>query len=49
VGLSPATVAGELRADAATLALSLGPNDAAALDSGRVIERVSPGFTPPQY
>jgi hypothetical protein len=49
VGLSPATVAGDLRTDAASLALALGPNDAAVLDSGRLVERVSPGFTPPQY
>ena len=49
VGLSPAAVAGDLRTDAANLALSLGPNDAAVLDSGRLVERVSPGFTPPQY
>ncbi|MCP2635862.1 hypothetical protein K0817_004675 [Microbacterium sp. HD4P20] len=49
VGLSPASVAGELRTDASSLALSLGPNDRAALDSGRVTARITPGFTPPQF
>ncbi|GAA5202929.1 MGH1-like glycoside hydrolase domain-containing protein [Microbacterium jejuense] len=50
VGLSAASVSGELRRDAAPpLALTLGPNDHASVADGHVTARRHPGFTPPRF
>jgi len=49
VGLVAGTVTGTLAEGAASVDLSLGPNDRATLRDGRIIAQRSPGFTPPHF
>ena len=50
IGMSAASVSGELQVDAAPpLVLTLGPNDHASVDDGRLTTRHRRGFTPPRF